>query len=326
MRIAITGGAGFLGDRLARRLLAGGSLTLAGATPQPVDELRLIDRVAPRADLVDEERVTVVTGDLAELAQDASLLDGIDLVVHLAAVVSGEAERDFDLGLHVNLDSTRALLEACRAKAVPPRLVFASSLAVFGGTDLLPLPEVVTDSTLPLPQTSYGTQKYVGELLVSDYARRGMVPGRSVRLMTVSVRPGAPNAAASGYLSGIIREPIAGIRSACPVGPETEAALSSPERTLDGIMAAITTSDADWGPLTALTLPALTVTVGQMIEALRRVVGEDAAALVDFEPDPTIAAMVRGWATRIQADRAVALGLTAPPDFDSVIREYLDAL
>lgn len=323
MKVLITGGAGFLGARLTQELLRLGEFSLAGAHPERIDEIVLVDQVAPRGD--PDPRVTAVVGDLVELLP-MGILDGTDLVFHLAAVVSGEAESNFDLGMRVNLDATTELLTACRLVSRSPRLVFASSLAVFGSTEQLPLPSVVTDSTLPTPQSSYGTQKFIGELLVADYARRGLVAGRTVRLMTVSVRPGAPNAAASGFLSGLIREPINGIRSASPVAPETRVALSSPARTIEGLLRAASATDAEWGPLTALTLPSLTTTVGDMVAALGRVAGDETAQLVDWVPDPTVADIVTTWPAEFETARAHALGLTADPDFDTVIRAYLAEL
>lgn len=322
MKIIITGGAGFLGDRLARELLRRGSLSLAGAAPAPVTQIVLVDRVAPRPDLITDDRITAAVGDVSDLLR-AGVLDGADLVFHLAAVVSGEAERDLELGMRVNLATTIELLDACRVQPTPPRLVFASSLAVFGGTEIDPLPPIISDTTLPTPQSSYGTQKFIGELLVADYARRSLVPGRSVRLMTVSVRPGAPNAAASSFLSGIIREPLSGVRSVCPVPADTRVALTSPARTIDGLLVAATASDGQWGALRALTLPALTLTVGEMVDALTRVTRPEVSALIDWEPDPTIEAIVGSWPAEFEATRARSLGLGADPDFDTIIRSYL---
>lgn len=324
MKILITGGAGFLGDRLARALLKLDGLPVAGGAPLPVAEIVLADRAAPRPDLAADPRITAATGDLGTLLP--GVLDGVDLVFHLAAVVSSDAERDFDLGMRVNLATTLQLLEACRSQPTPPRLVFASSLAVFGSAPELHLPDVVTDSVLPTPQSSYGIQKFICEQLVADYARRGLVPARSVRLMTVTVRPGVPNAAASSFLSGIVREPLAGKPSNSPVGPETLVAITSPARTVDGLLRAVTASDDEWGPHTALTLPALSVSVGDMVDALTRVAGAEASALVTWEPDAAIAAIVTSWPARFEAARARALGLAADEDFDTIIRDYLDDL
>jgi nucleoside-diphosphate-sugar epimerase len=225
-----------------------------------------------------------------------------------------------------NVDGTRAVLERCRAQAVPPVLVFSSSVAVFGQDPALPPVDEVGDETFPHPQTSYGTQKLIGELLVADCTRKGFVRGRSVRLMTVSVRPGRPNAAASGFLSGIVREPVAGIRAVCPVPPDTPVALSSPRRTIAGILAAAATDEARWGSRAAVTLPGLTTTPRQMAEALDRVVGAGTSELIDWRVDPDVTAMVASWPARIRTDRAAALGLQTERSFDDVIRAYLDDL
>ena len=319
MHVVVTGGAGFLGSRLARELLAAGSLTVAGDAPRTLSRLTLLDRVPVPPDLAADSRVTVVLGDLGDpgFAQDA--LAGAGLIFHLAAAVSGECEADFDLGLHANLQATQALLASCRALGTSPVVVFASSLAVFGGS----AGTVITDDTWPVPQTSYGTQKVMCEYLVADYTRKGFLNGRAVRLMTVSVRPGRPNAAASGFLSGIVREPLAGQRAVCPVDPGTQVALASPAKAVGALLCAATTSDQAWGGRTALTMPALTVTVAEMAAALTRVAGPQVSALIDWVPDPAVAAMFATWPARIRADRAARLGLTPDSDFDSVIRMYL---
>ncbi|HSQ72347.1 MAG TPA: NAD-dependent epimerase/dehydratase family protein, partial [Rubrivivax sp.] len=270
--VVITGGAGFLGVRLARTLLSRGRLSLAGAPAETIAKLTLVDRAAPPADLMADDRVGAVTGDLHELLMDqeralAAIDASVDVVFHLAAAVSAECEADFDLGMRSNLAATQALLEVCRALKTAPIVVFSSSLAVFGQAPGLPLPAVIEDLTLPTPQSSYGIQKFIGEQLVADYARKGFVRGRSVRLMTVSVRPGQPNGAASSFLSGMLREPLAGVRAVCPVPPETPVALSSPARTIDGLLCAAETGDAAWGPRIALTLPALTTTPADMAAA-----------------------------------------------------------
>jgi nucleoside-diphosphate-sugar epimerase len=181
----------------------------------------------------------------------------------------------------------------------------------------------VDDETLPVPQTSYGTQKVMGEYLLADYTRKGFLRGRALRLVTVSVRPGKPNAAASGFMSGIIREPLAGQRAACPVGPDTEVALASPARAVAGLLRAAQASDDKWGGRTAVNLPALTVTVREMVAALSRVAGPETAALIDWSPDPVIEEIVRGWPARVRSARAARLGLTADADFDSIIRTHL---
>ena len=235
MKLLITGGAGFLGARLARTLLQRGSL--AG---RKIEQLVLADQASARAELLDDARVSARVGAL--LGQCEALHDeDFDGVFHLASAVSGECELDFDLGLRSNLDSTRALLDALRARqqkgSVPTRLVFSSSVAVFGPDASVPMPPRVADDTLPAPQTSYGVQKLICEHLVADYTRKGFIDGRAARLMTVTVRPGRPNGAASSFFSGILREPLAGEVSMCPVDATVAHPVSSPQRTVDGLIA-----------------------------------------------------------------------------------------
>ena len=328
MHILITGGAGFLGVRLAKTLLARGQLSLAGASAQTIQTITLLDRIAAPGDLASDPRIRTVVGDLNQLLSQDSTAEAVvqgqhSLVFHLAAAVSGECEADFDLGMRSNVDATRALLQACRALKSCPTIVFASSLAVFGNSVAQPLPAVIDDRTLPTPQNSYGIQKFIGEQLVADYARKGFVRGRNVRLMTVSVRPGKPNGAASSFLSGMIREPLAGLRAACPVPKETAVALSSPARTIEGLIRATEASDADWGARTAINLPALRTTAGEMSDALAKLAGKAAADLIDWTPDPTIINIVTSWPANIDAARARAIGLTPDTDFESIIRSYM---
>jgi nucleoside-diphosphate-sugar epimerase len=319
MRVIVTGGAGFVGTLLARRLLAG-QVGIGGGEPVDVDELVLADLAAPAADVAADPRVRAATIDLATEAGD---LGGADIVFHLAGVVSGAAEADFDLGMRTNLDGTRAVLEQARRQAAPPVLVFSSSVAVFG-PEAEPGPAgVVGDGTLPQPQSSYGVQKFIAEQLVADYTRKGFVRGRSVRLMTVAVRPGRPNAAASSFVSGIIREPLAGLRASCPVPPDTPVALASPGRALEGILRAAAVTDADWGNRTAMTLPGLTTTPRDMAVAMDRVAGYAASDLIDWTDDPAIGAIVRSWPARFETRRAHALGLRPDRSFDDIVREYI---
>jgi nucleoside-diphosphate-sugar epimerase len=318
-RAVITGGAGFIGGLLARRLLSE-PVSIGGAPGTAIDELTLADLVAPPADLAADPRVRVLTGDLQATLPE---LGEADVIFHLAGVVSGAAEADFDLGMRTNVDGTRALLEHARRRRVPPVLVFTSSLAVFGSDPAIGPIGTVNDETLPRPQSSYGIQKFVAEQFVADYTRKGFIRGRSVRLMTVSVRPGKPNAAMSSFMSSIIREPLAGQPAVCPVPPGTPLALSSPRRTLHGIMCAATVSDPAWGSRTALNLPALSTTPGEMAAALDRVAGPGTSALIDWTEDPVIAAVVRSWPARFETPRAHRLGLTADQSFDDIIREYI---
>src|ERR1700728_989795 len=276
MKVLITGGAGFLGSRLARTLLHRGHLS-----GRALQELVLTDQFPPAADLASNSRIRTWSGPLAE--QCTTLRhEAFDVVFHLAAAVSAECETDLDLGLRSNLDSTRALLDALRVGA-KPRLVFSSSVAVFGGDVDVPMPRVIHDDTLPVPQTSYGIQKFICEQLVADYTRRGLIDGRSVRLMTITVRPGRPNGAASGFLSSIIREPLHGSEVVCPVPPETLAAVASPERAIEGLIAAAEATPDAWGSRTALNLPGLTVTIGEMLAALEMAGGLEARKRVRFQ-------------------------------------------
>jgi nucleoside-diphosphate-sugar epimerase len=325
--VAITGGSGFLGARLARELLAAGSLRVPGDAPRPLDAVTLIDRVQVPADLAADGRVVGVQGDLDDILdpdrdEPAALADA-DVIFHLAAAVSAECEADFDLGMRTNLRATERLLASCRAAATNPVVVFASSVAVFGSSEDHRLPAVVDDQTAPNPQSSYGIQKLIGEHLLADYTRKGFLRGRTVRLMTVVVRPGRPNAAASGFLSAIIREPLRGERARCPVAPQTEIALASPARAIEGLLCAATSSEQAWGGRTALNLPALTVTVAEMISALKRAAGNDAASMIDWEPDPVVARIITSWPGRFRTDRAARLGLAPDPDFDSVLAMHL---
>ena len=323
MRILITGGSGFLGARLARELLALGELQLAGAAPQAITALCLTDLVPPPADLQADHRVSFTVGELnALLGEDALSLDGVAAVVHLAAAVSGECEADLDLGLRSNLDATRALLQAARHSGQAPVFVYASSVAVFGGMPGQPLPALIEDHSLPTPQGSYGIQKFIGEQLVADFSRRGLVQGRSARLMTVAVRPGRPNGAASSFLSGMVREPLAAQRAVVPVSPDTPVALASPGQTIKGLLCALQASTEAWGPRTAVNLPAVSTTVGEIAAALQRLAGPAATAWLDWQPDARIAGIVGGWPSQFNAARARGLGLVPDASIDVLLRSY----
>jgi D-erythronate 2-dehydrogenase len=321
---------------LARSLLNLGQLNIADANGQfkarTIQSIVLVDRAAAPADLLGDARVQSVVGDMNTLFEAGTNVSqgplqtfgkDVDLVFHLAAAVSGECEADFDLGMRSNIDATRALLEYCRAAQNVPMLVFASSLAVFGNSPAQPLPAVILDTTLPTPQSSYGIQKFICEQLVADYGRKGFVRARNTRLMTVSVRPGKPNGAASSFLSGMIREPLAGVVSVCPVDRNTPVALSSPACTIEGLLKAAQTSDQQWGARTAINFPAISTTVGEMADALRRVAGDHVARLIEWKVDPAISRIVSSWPSTIHAERANNLGLFAEKSFDDIIAAYI---
>ena len=322
MKVLITGGAGFVGARLARALLARGQLC-----GQTLTQLVLTDQFDPPADLKAEPRVAVRTGAL--LAQcEALRSEDFEAVFHLASAVSGECEADFDLGLRSNLDSTRALLDALRARTEagsrPARLVFSSSIAVFGPDPAYPFPEVVGDDTLPMPQTSYGTQKLICEHLVADYTRKGYIDGRAARLVTVTVRPGRPNGAASSFFSGIIREPLAGQEAVLPVDPTVSHPVASVQRMVEGLIAVHEASREAFVGRTALNLPELNVTVQQMLDALGAVAGPRVRARVVPRRDERVAGIVANWPRAVVGARAARLGLRPEASFEDIIRQYID--
>jgi D-erythronate 2-dehydrogenase len=313
MKVLITGGGGFLGSRLAAALLARG--TLGG---RAVTRLTLLDGAFGSRQ--EHPRVSLIEGDITDAwVLEKAVAKDTAAVFHLAAVVSGAAEADFDLGMRVNLDGTRLLLETLRRCERPPRLVFASSVAAFGGQ----LPEVLDDSTTPRPQSSYGTQKVIGEYLVSDFSRKGFIDGRSLRLPTIVVRPGKPNAAASSFASGIIREPLNGVVSECPVAPQTGVWLLSPRRAVDAFLHAYELPPEAWDTGRVVNLPGLSATVAGMIAALRRVAGAEVLARVAWKPDARIEAIVNTWPARFRTARALEMGFRGDADFESVVRDYI---
>ena len=322
MKLLITGGGGFLGARLARTLLARGHLN-----GRDITQMVLTDIAPPPADLLADSRVSARTGPLLTHTE-ALREEPFDGVFHLASAVSGECEADFDLGLRSNIDSTRALLDALRANVnaggAAARVVFSSSVAVFGPDPMVPLPSVVADDTLPMPQTSYGMHKLVCEHLVADYTRKGYIDGRAARLMTVTVRPGRPNGAASSFFSGIIREPLAGVESVCPVSDDVSHPVSSPSRTVDGLIAVFEASREAFGGRGALNLPALNVRVADMLDALGQVAGIKVRERVRFERDSAIAGIVANWPSGASAARAARLGLKPHATFAEIIRQYID--
>jgi nucleoside-diphosphate-sugar epimerase len=319
MKVLITGGAGFLGQRLARELLARGTLKGADGVSQPLTELVLLDVVA--ASGFSDSRVRVEVGDIAERSVLEGLIDAeTSAIFHLAAIVSGQAEADFDLGMRINLDASRLLLEACRVRGHRPRVVFTSSVAVYGGQ----MPDVVRDDTALNPQSSYGTQKAIAELLLNDYTRRGFVDGRVLRLPTISVRPGKPNAAASSFASGIIREPLNGETAICPVAGSTRLWLLSPRKAIACLIAGLELDAAALGNQRVLNLPGISVSVDEMVAALREVAGEAVVKRIDWQADPRIEKIVGSWPGRWDTRRAEQLGLPGETSFADVIRSYIE--
>ncbi len=307
MKAVITGGGGFLGSRLAAALRARDAKA----------DITLVDVAFPPGL---EAKYHCIAGDVASPEVIGRALDGdADSIFHLAAVVSGGAEADFDLGYHVNMDGTRNLLEAARELKKPPRIVYTSSVAAFGGV----MPEVLDDSTTPAPQTSYGTQKVACEYLIADWTRKGMLDGRSLRLPTIVVRPGKPNLAASSFASGIIREPLAGVVCECPVSDTTGVWILSPRRVVEAFLHAHDLPSSAWPTTRVVNLPGITLTVREMIDAMGRVAGRETVDRVKFVPDARIQGIVKTWPVRFRTDRALAMGFRADDDFESIVKDHL---
>ena len=318
MKVVITGGGGFLGSKLANALLARGKLTGPDDRPHEISKLVLLDTGFPVPRPADP-RVEKVSGDVSDRATvERVLTPDTASVFHLAAIVSGAAEADFDLGMRINLEGTRVVLERLRRCKHPPRVVFSSSVAAFGGD----LPAELDDSTTPNPQTSYGAQKVASEYLITDYSRKGFIDGRSLRLPTIVVRAGKPNAAASSFASSILREPLNGELCDCPVDAETGVWLLSPRRVTEAFVHAHELPSQAWGASRVVNLPGITATVAQMVEALERVAGKQVAERVRWVPDQRIRAIVKTWPVRFKTPRARALGFKPDEDVESVIRSY----
>lgn len=316
MHVLIIGAAGMVGRKLTARLLATGSV--AGQT---ISAMTLHDVIVPERPEGASFPVTVTDGDLSTPGEAERLITHRPgLIFHLAAIVSGEAEADFDKGYRINFDGTRFLFDAIRAANYCPRIVFTSSIAVFGA----PFPDEIGDEFFHTPLTSYGTQKAIGELLLADYTRKGIFDGISIRLPTVVVRPGKPNLAASGFFSNIIREPLNGEPAVLPVSRDVVHWMASP-RSATGFLMHAAGLDGDLvGPRRNLTMPGLAMTVGGMIDALRSVAGDACAALIREEPDDTIMGIVAGWPRRFDATRALDLGFVAETRFEDIITAHLE--
>ncbi len=316
MHVLVTGAAGMIGRKLVARLARDG---LGG---RPVERLSLVDVLPPEAPPGFAGDVLAWGADLSTPGEAARCARGRpDVLFHLAAIVSGQAEAEFELGYAVNLDATRALLEAIRAEPDHhPRVVFASSLAVYGA----PFPESIPDDFALTPLTSYGTQKAIGELLLADYSRRGILDGVGIRLPTICIRPGLPNRAASGFFSGILREPLSGREAVLPVADTVRHWHASPRAAVGFLLHAATMDTAPLGVRRSLAMPGLSATVAEQIEALRRVAGEAAVRLIRREPDPAIERIVAGWPERLEPRRAEALGFQAERSFEEIIRVHVE--
>lgn len=319
MNILVIGAAGMLGRKLVAALVNRGK-----ARGRLIENLTLVDIVQPeRPDFAG--KVETIAADLSEPGTaDRLVASRPELIFHLAAIVSGEAEADFDKGYQVNLDGTRALFEAIRHASASepycPRVVFTSSIVVFGE----PLPDVIEDTHCLTPLTSYGTQKAIGELLLADYSRKGFLDGVGIRLPTISIRPGKPNKAASGFFSSILREPLVGQEAVLPVSETVRHWFASPRAAVEFMLHAAELDSAPLGSQRTITMPGLSATVGDQIEALCRVAGEGAIRLIRREPNPTIANIIAGWPRSFDARRAEALGFKAEKSFDEIIRVHIE--
>ncbi len=317
MHILITGAAGMIGRKLIARLVKDGKLN-----GQRIEKFTLIDVVAADKPAGFSGTVETSTADLAAPGvADKQIVGTPDMIFHLAGVVSGEAEIDFDKGYHVNLDGTRALLEAIRhAKDYKPKVVFTSSIAVFGA----PFPHAIPDEFHLTPLTSYGTQKAICELLLADYTRRGFLDGVGIRLPTICVRPGKPNKAASGFFSGIIREPLAGHEAVLPVADTVRHTHASPRAAVGFLIHAAGLTREQLGARVSLAMPGVCCTVAEQIESLSRIAGPKVAARIRREPDELVMRIVSGWSERFDAKRAAALGFKAEATFDDIVRAHIE--
>ena len=316
MHILVTGAAGMIGRKLTARLVKD-----RGLNGKSIDRLTLVDVVAPEKPAGFSGAVELSASDLSASGVAAKTVAGKpDVIFHLAGVVSGEAETDFEKGYRVNLDGTRALLEAIRAAAYKPKVIFTSSIAVYGA----PFPRSIPDEFHLTPLTSYGTQKAICELLLADYSRRGILDGVGIRLPTICVRPGKPNKAASGFFSGIIREPLAGQEALLPVAERVRHTHASPRAAVGFLIHAASLTPEKLGPRINLAMPGISCTVGEQIEALRRVAGDRVAARIRHAPDELVQRIVAGWAERLDATRARELGFKAEATFDEIIRAHIE--
>jgi D-erythronate 2-dehydrogenase len=321
MRVVILGGAGFLGKKLALALLKGGQLKDSKGTQKSIAKLLLFDKVSPSPPLAQDPRLEIVTGEITSASDVESLLSQRpDVIFHLAAVVSGEAEENFELGMRVNLQATQMILEMCRALGLAPTFLFSSSVAVFGGD----MPEVIQDDTAPFPQSSYGTQKAICELLINDYSRRDFIDGRILRLPTIVVRPGKPNKATSSFASSIIREPLQGKEAICPVSKETKLWIMSPRKAIQNFIHAAELPAPVLGKHRTVSLPGLSVSVQEIIETLESIVGPETVKLISLQLDTLIQRIVGSWPSAFAPERALALGFKADDSMTQIIQAFIE--
>jgi D-erythronate 2-dehydrogenase len=321
MRVVILGGAGFLGKKLASALLAQGYLEDSNGNQEKISNLTLFDKVVPTPPLPKDSRLETITGEITNKADIQLLLsEKPDVIFHLAAVVSGEAEENFELGMQVNLHATQNILEVCRELQYSPKFLFSSSVAVFGGE----MPSVIQDDTAPFPQSSYGTQKAICELLINDYSRRGFIDGRVLRLPTIVVRPGKPNKATSSFASSIIREPLQGKEVVCPVSRDTKLWIMSPRKAIDNFIHAAKLPGGSFGKHRIVSLPGFTVSVQEIIENLEVVAGQETVKRISWEPDALIQRIVGSWPSAFAPKRALALGFKADDSMGHIIDAFLE--
>ncbi len=315
MRLVIIGGGGFIGTRLAKELLEKGGLAQG-----EIDNMTLVDIGFP-ADRFSDQRVDYVQGDFSDETVRAKILKPTpDIIFHLAAIVSGEAEKNFDLGMKVNFHASLDLLESCRRLAIRPRIVFSSSCGVFGGD----VTKVIVDETAPKPRSSYGTEKAMVELLMNDYSRRGFVDARTLRLPTIAVRPGKPNAATSSFISSIVREPLNGQRATYPVPVTSRFWILSPKRVVQNLIHAANVDEKKLGDDRIINLPGLTVSIREMIQSLETIAGKDVTSLISHEPDEFLQRIVLTWPPDFETRRANELGFARDSSVHEIIKTYID--
>lgn len=321
MHVLVTGACGFLGGRLIEALLAQGQLVGTSGEAVPVSRIVATDILPEPVGLAEDERVSYQGGDISDPEFGTLLFaENPESVFHLAALVSGGAEQDFDAGMKANLTGTLHLLEAARRTGACPRFVFTSSIATYGGD----LPEVVSDEYHLTPESSYGVQKAIGELLMNDYTRKGFVNGRSFRLPIIAVRPGGANTAASSWASAIIREPLNGVDYACPVAPEDRGFLLSPSKVIEGLIVGHDAPDEAWGRDRSVMMAGLSCTAKELVEALARVAGDRFARRVQWKPDPFVRNIITTWPTQFSLEKAMRIGLKADASIDALVADYIE--